>query len=63
MFHMAQQLEWDNCFRCGEKIETSEELSMDHIVDWYGRDNEYFWDVMNIAFSHLSCNLSSGRTL
>lgn len=58
MFKFAQELGYDNCFNCGQRIETSEELSVEHIEPWEGRENgvEKFWDLDNIAFSHRSCN-------
>lgn len=44
-----------NCFKCGTEIATPEELSVEHKVAW--RTPEQFWDLENIAFSHLRCNL------
>ncbi len=58
MFKFAQALELDSCFKCGEKIQTVEELSVEHKEPWFDRENgvELFWDLDNIAFSHLGCN-------
>lgn len=58
MFKFAQELGYDVCFACGEKIESAEELSVEHKEPWLNRENgiEKFWDLDNIAFSHLSCN-------
>lgn len=62
----------DECFKCGRRIENIEELSIEHKLPWQGRDAELFWDLNNIAFSHLRCNLpdygsyrikNHGRTL
>lgn len=44
------------CVRCGALIESVDELSIEHIKPWEGRSAELFWDLDNIAFSHLSCN-------
>lgn len=44
------------CFKCGSEIKTVEELSIEHKLPWEGRDTELFWDIDNIAFSHLACN-------
>lgn len=68
LLHMAQQLGWDNCYRCKKKIETIESLSIEHKKAWFLSDNpkELYWDLDNIAFSHLSCNIghsNAGRTL
>src|ERR1700676_3955042 len=46
----------DNCFKCGLKIETVEELSVEHKLPWQNRDKDLFWDLNNIAFSHRKCN-------
>lgn len=44
------------CVRCSEKIENIDELSIEHIKPWEGRSVELFWDLDNVAFSHLKCN-------
>lgn len=56
MFKFAQELGKDRCFKCGEKIETERELSIEHKKAWFNIDPDLFWDLDNIAFSHLSCN-------
>ena len=63
MFQMIQKLGLDICFQCGKKIETVEELSIEHKIPWLDKENakELFWDLDNIAFSHLNCNVSAGR--
>lgn len=59
MFKFAQMLDFDNCYACGEKIQTPTDLSVEHKEPWEGRENgvEKFWDLDNIAFSHLKCNI------
>lgn len=55
IFRMAQRLGEDICFRCRERIASVDELSIEHKIPWL--DNvELFWDLDNIAFSHLTCN-------
>lgn len=51
------------CFQCGEKIEKIEELSIEHKIPWLDSENpkELFFDLDNIAFSHLSCNTGAAR--
>lgn len=44
------------CVRCEQAIISVEELSIEHVKPWEGRSAELFWDLDNIAFSHLSCN-------
>jgi hypothetical protein len=56
MFHMAQQLQQDQCMRCRKKIERFEDFTLDHKVDWQNNDPALFWDISNIGFSHAKCN-------
>ena len=58
LFMLAQKVGLDTCFRCGTKIETVAEFSMDHKEDWERSADpvKAFFDLANIAFSHLSCN-------
>lgn len=44
------------CVRCKSSIENIDQLSLEHIEPWEGRSAELFWDLDNIAFSHMSCN-------
>lgn len=47
-----------DCFRCGQPIESVEELSVEHKVPWQSAADPVasFFDLDNIAFSHLRCN-------
>jgi hypothetical protein len=56
LFSLLKKVHEDVCFVCGQKIETVEELSIEHKLPWEGRSAELFWDLNNIAFSHLKCN-------
>lgn len=56
MFRLVQQTEQDSCYRCGEKIESEKDLSIEHKIAWLDNSVELFWDLDNIAFSHLGCN-------
>jgi hypothetical protein len=58
-FNLLQKYGEDLCFKCGVKIATVEELSLEHKRPWEGRDTALFWDLSNIAFSHLRCNRPS----
>lgn len=51
------------CYRCGDIIQTEDEFSIDHKQPWMYHENanELFFDLENIAFSHLSCNVKSSR--
>ena len=61
MFSMAKELKRDICFHCKNKIESLEEFSIEHKVPWLDNDPKLFWDLDNIAFSHLSCNIKASR--
>lgn len=63
LFKFAQKCSEDICFRCGKKIESAEEVSLDHKVGWRHEINakELFWDINNLALSHLRCNISIQR--
>jgi hypothetical protein len=56
LFSFAQRLNEDTCFKCHQRIESAEDLSIEHKLPWEGRSTELFWDLDNIAFSHLKCN-------
>lgn len=52
----------DVCFQCDEQIANIDDLSIDHKEPWQGADDPKaaFFDLHNIAFSHLSCNCGAG---
>lgn len=56
LFMLAQKCNMDTCFRCNRKIETVNDISIEHKLPWEGRSVELFWDLENIAFSHVKCN-------
>ena len=56
MFKFLKELGYDVCYKCETLIESAEELSIEHKEPWLGRDVDKFWDLDNIAFSHLRCN-------
>jgi hypothetical protein len=63
MFQLIQKLNIDYCYQCGNKIESVNDLSIEHKVPWLDSDNpkELFFDLNNIAFSHLRCNTGAVR--
>ena len=65
LFHFVQKLALDTCFRCGLKITIPKEFSVDHKVQWLFSPNptQLFYDLDNIAFSHLGCNSRESRYL
>ena len=56
LFDLIQRLGEDVCFECRAKIETIDELSIEHKQPWEGVSVELFWSLDNIAFSHRRCN-------
>jgi len=45
------------CYKCGAEIETIDEFSIEHKEPWFSSNApDLFWDLDNIAFSHVRCN-------
>lgn len=61
LFSLTQELGRDVCFQCAKKILTVEEFSVEHKKPWLDVSVELFWDLENIAFSHLRCNSKARR--
>lgn len=61
LFNLLKNQGLNICFRCGEEIKSIEQLSMEHKVPWLGNNTALFWDLTNIAFSHLTCNSGNHR--
>ena len=59
LWSLVQKLNLDTCFQCETKIKVSTELSIEHKESWlYSKDPvKLFFDLDNISFSHLSCNV------
>lgn len=51
-----------NCYRCGEAL-TRETFSIEHKTPWLDSDDPVglFFDLDNIDFSHIACNIKSRR--
>jgi hypothetical protein len=60
LFRCIQKLGEDLCYRCKERISSVRDLSIEHIKPWLNVDVALFWDLDNIAYSHLSCNVAAG---
>lgn len=56
LFKYVQKCDDDVCFKCKEKIKDIESLSIEHKERWLDVSADLFWDLDNIAFSHLKCN-------
>lgn len=61
LFDLVKKTGKDTCIRCKEKIETPQELSIDHKKLWLDTDPNLFWDLKNIGFSHHRCNSAFNR--
>lgn len=50
------------CFRCGKKLNRND-FTIEHKVPWLGEENylELYYDLENIAYSHLGCNIAAAR--
>lgn len=58
LFHLLVKLNENVCFKCEEKILNVDDLSIEHKKNWLHTENpkELFFDIENIAFSHIKCN-------
>jgi hypothetical protein len=61
LFRQLKKHDENICVRCSGVIETVEELSVEHIKPWEGISAELFWDLDNVAFSHMKCNVPHVR--
>ena len=63
MFDLIKKLNQNICFQCGKIIETEENLSIEHKIPYLHSEDpiKLFFDLGNIAFSHLKCNVGAAR--
>lgn len=63
LFQLIIDTKQDVCFRCQKPIVDIDDLSIEHKEPWLDSDNprKMFFDLKNIAFSHLSCNVGAKR--
>lgn len=63
LFNLASRLNLLWCFRCGNPIETVAEFSIEHKEAWEGAEDPQaaFFDLENVAFSHLKCNCGAAK--
>ena len=61
LFSLLKRFNENVCFKCSQAIEGIEDLSIEHKLPWEGRDVQLFWDLENIAFSHIRCNVPHRR--
>ena len=58
LFKLLIEYKLNICFRCNKLIEKIEDLSIEHKIGWVNSidPKKYFYDLENIAFSHIRCN-------
>lgn len=63
LFELVKETGRDSCFRCGQKILSPATLSVEHKRPWMDSPDPVglFFDLTNISFSHLSCNIRLSR--
>lgn len=61
LFDVLQRHKENICYRCGLPIVVANELSIEHKQPWEHVDVNLFWDLTNISFSHLTCNVRAAR--
>lgn len=63
LFYLVKNLKLNKCFQCRKIIHSEHELSVEHKVPYLDSKDplKLFFDLTNIAFSHLKCNISTTR--
>ena len=63
LFEYVRKCGENVCYQCGKKIENIDNFSIEHKIPWLDSKDPIglFFDVNNIAFSHLACNSGSAR--
>lgn len=61
LFRLVVKCGEDICYRCGKRIETVEELSIEHKAAWMSAADPVaaFFDQNNLSFSHHACNVGA----
>lgn len=61
LFKLIKKYNEDICYRCKNPINAINELSIEHKIPWFGNSPDLFWDLDNVTFSHLSCNVAASN--
>ncbi len=61
LFDLLKRHDENVCYRCEEIIDSCDSLSMEHKEAWLNVSVDLFWDLDNIAFSHMKCNISTPK--
>lgn len=63
LFSLIKRLDLNYCFQCGVEIESKDTMSVEHKIPYLDSEDPIglFFDLDNIAFSHLTCNIGAAR--
>ena len=63
MFDLVKLCGMHICYQCLDEIEDIADFSIEHKIPWLDSENprELFFDLDNIAFSHVRCNTNAAR--
>jgi len=59
LFYLLVKHNENICYRCSKLIEDIADLSIEHKEPWQNISIKLFWNINNIGFSHLSCNVKA----
>lgn len=64
LWKLIVQTNQDTCCKCGEPM-SRETFSIEHVTPWLDSEDPagLYFDLNNINFSHLSCNVADRRQL
>ena len=62
LWKLIKQTGQDTCCKCGEPM-SRETFSIEHVIPWLDSEDPVglYFDLDNISFSHLKCNIADGR--
>ena len=62
LFSLIVETKKNICFHCQKEI-NREDFSIEHKIPWLDSENpiKLFFDLENISFSHLKCNVANAR--
>lgn len=62
LWSLVVKTKQNHCCKCGKEM-TRATFSIEHVIPWLDSENplQLFFDLDNIAFSHLSCNIADVR--
>lgn len=63
IFDLLKKSYLNVCHQCETDINSVDDLSIEHITPWLDSEKplDLFFDLNNIGFSHLSCNVGARR--